>query len=128
MAAPRMAEELIDALSQDERVADRHLQVFDRADNGSGVIDGAGLGEAFSGEFSKSAYSASSPPFDLEHRHPGMGIIYPVFNPISLIKAQAAAAVALAGENVQVAVTVPVHCLSPGNHLWRFALNDDDAF
>src|SRR5688572_6642162 len=46
-----------------------------------------------------------------------MGAVHFVLDPIALEETQVAAAVALASENVDVAIAIPVQCVRAGNHL-----------
>ena len=51
-----------------------------------------------------------------------------ILNPVALVEAQAAAAVALAGEQIEIAVAIPNDCICAGDHLRGFTLKNDDAF
>ena len=51
-----------------------------------------------------------------------------VLKPVPFVEAKATATVALACEQVQVAIAVPVHDIRAGNHLRGFALEDDRSF
>jgi hypothetical protein len=56
-----------------------------------------------------------------------MGVAEVILDVVPLVETQAAAAVPLAGEDVQVTVPVPVDHVGPGDHHDRVRFDDRDA-
>src|SRR5687767_10578785 len=51
-----------------------------------------------------------------------------LFKPIAFVEAQAAPAMALAGDDVEITIAVPIDDVGAGNHLGRFAFQNRDTF
>jgi hypothetical protein len=66
--------------------------------------------------------------FQLAGRHAGMRILQFVLDPIALEKPQAATAVSLTGENIKVAVAIPVDGVGAGDHLRRRCVKNGHRF